>query len=197
MITLSSIGIDCGVRVYNTNGTTEINAQIDAASSQYSGITAAFCDAFFFNLVTGRKNGNTTGSYAAVLKCKKWESGAFQIGNKVILPAVGNVNRYENESNTIYEIAMEKIYDGANGNAYAGSSQTGFYTDLEVYFIPEGVLAINAETQGTLIFTSTSLQKSTLSTTIESGQSLKGISVPYGNGSSSIAGFYTTFKFVF
>jgi len=128
------------------------------------------------------------------MKATKYEGGAFVAGNKIILSSTGIVNRYEDESKTVYEAKLEAIYDGQGDNEYCGSTQTGYYTDLEVYFIPEGVAAADCETSGTLIYTSTAPSLSSMASVIESGQTNKGFNVPYGNGSSDVGNFYLSFK---
>lgn len=194
-ITLNKIGIECNLRMVNIHGDSEVDMSIDASNVSRSAITSGFCDVFFMDLANGRKKGNTNGSFVTILKAQKWADTAFTSGNEVILSSTGIVNKYQNEVQNVYEVQMEKLYDGQNGNAFAGSSNIGYFTDLEIYFIPENVLPINAKTGGKLIFTSTQLRLSSQAVTIQTGQALKGMYIAEGNGSSDIAKYYTTLKF--
>lgn len=195
MITLSSISVDCSLRVVNTGTSAETDVMLDCSKTGQMTVPVGFCNTFFYEVANGRKKGNIGGSFATVLKSQTWNGTAFVTGNKIITNQ-GLTNKYQTETTNVFEIGMEKLYDGEGGNQHCGSTQTGYYTNLEIYFIPDGINIIDAETDGYLILSSDALQKAVKSELIQIGQTLKGIPIQYGNGTTDEAKIFVNLKFI-
>lgn len=169
-IKLTNISVSSEMRMTNTNGTDEtFDFVLDLSKTGEGSVGSGFGSTYFFGLPSGTVTGGGAGGFKSIFTFSKWNGTAFTTATEET--ALVSLDKFESETQYFYCADMSKTN--------ATNSRDGYLTAVEVVFVP-------ASGSNVTVFSSSSPTKSTMSETIQTGQTLKGIPVLNFDGTNDV-----------